>query len=116
MGGGLVLQNKSKIPCYLQGQPTAHLAARDGATLAVEESSIAAGQAEPAVLLSPGEDVRAAIAVGWSNWCGASPGNTSLSLTIEGGGSVTVTPSIDVIPACDNPGSPSAIDVGYFVP
>lgn len=116
MAGGIALQNNSRTPCSLQGQPTVHLAAQDGTTLAVEESPIAAGQAEPGVLLSPGEDVGAVIAVGWSNWCGASPGSTTLSLTIEGGGSVTVTPPIDVTPACDNPGSPSAFDVGYFVP
>jgi hypothetical protein len=117
MAGGVTLVNAGKESCFVQGQPTVELLDQHGQRLGVVASHPTVPPSPPArVLLAPHSGSASAL-VQWFNWCGTDPGPVVARVALPSATEfVTVAPPIGLVPTCNNPASPSTIDVGNFTP
>jgi hypothetical protein len=115
MAGGVSFVNVGKDSCFVQGQPAVELFDQHDQRLSVvaAQPSVSAPPAGR-VLLAP-RSGNASVLVQWFNWCGPDPGPVVAKVILPSAtASITVAPPIGLIPHCNNPASPSTIDVGSF--
>jgi photosystem II stability/assembly factor-like uncharacterized protein len=115
MGGGTgtahadaYFTNVGPAPCSLSGDPVAvEFLRADGTALPIIAQAPEATPGPP-VVLQPGAQDAASLALNWANWCGPAPGPLRIRITLpNGGGAVTGgldgPPGYDFVPRCDAP-------------
>jgi hypothetical protein len=124
MAGGFALFDTGTDPCSIGGRVGVELRDASGVTLAIQVRQLP-GVALPVILLPnlgtprPADGPvlgRASVSIYWSNWCGPGfSGAGTLSASIPDAGVFEAPFAQLSAPRCDDPSSPSVIDVDPIV-
>jgi hypothetical protein len=126
MAGGINVWNTGPAPCLISGRPLITILNKSGEPLLLDEGPMPSDSASQVVLSaggsSPAPEKGASVGTGgaeffWSNWCGrALDLPLAVVVTLPDGSVIRSGRTIDGVPRCDAPKSPSSLTVGNFSP